>query len=134
MKIHRDKMATYFYTKHLKKKIFREISVSCLKSKRTMHLALLFRSQKQTQTCFYQLKWAYMANLKAAKLQRTHHVQRKKRMLSRILKAWLYLVRPSKKYVKSRPMQASNEVDKLLAKISNKKKDIAGRFKSLRMR
>lgn len=127
-----QQISEYFYLKQLKIKALRGFYFNlCQKvqvrkdSKNYYKKMLMFKSFRGFE---YFIKVLVARKNKI----RQYKIKSLKTILKKILKSWLYLVRPSAKFIKKPRPDSCNQLDKLLERLKKKDKEVVKTFKQLK--
>ena len=134
MKNKRNDIALYFYEKTLKTKTFNSLKKAFERCKDNKTSSKLFAKKGLLSKVFKNLKFYVSVILFRKKKIRQQRLESMKNILRKILKAWLYQVRPSLKFIKSKPQDSKSEVDKLLLKLKKKDKEIVSYFRKYKQK
>lgn len=127
--VQRDNIAMYFYEKFLKSKSIRGFLSLLYIKDRNSHLSLDQYRCYLLKKAFKHFKIYLTVFLAKKKKIRQYRIRSMKITLKKILKSWLYLVRPSAKFIKKSSQETNSQLDKLLLRIKKKDQEIAKTFK-----
>ena len=126
------KISEYFYLKQLKIKALRGFYFTlCQKDRLRKASVDHFKKMLMFKTF---RSFEYFLKVLVAKKNkiRQYKIKSLKIVLKKILKAWLYLVRPSAKFIKKQRPESNSQLDKLLDRLKKKDKEVVKTFKRLK--
>jgi hypothetical protein len=125
----RLKIAAYFYEKFLKIKALRSLLANLSSSQYFATICISNDRKRLLSKAFKSFNYYISVTIHRAKKVRQHKIHSMKNTLKKILKSWLYIVRPSAKFIKTKTQESVTPVDRLLLKLKQKDKEIVSYFK-----
>jgi hypothetical protein len=125
----RNSLAIYHREQSRKLKLFRLLQQVVKIKHMNKEYAKLHHIRHLKSLGFMTLKHYIRRVVHRKNIVRQHKIKSMKSVLKKILRNWLYLVRPSAKFLKSTSQKSSSQVDKLLQKLQQKDKEIVSLFK-----
>ena len=122
-------MSLYFSEKSLKIKTFKSFAKAIDISMKNIKVSKAHHKKKVLSLAFKHFAKYVRVFLHKKRQVRQHRIASMKNILKKIMKSWLYFVRPSAKFLKNKPRELGTSVDKLLSKIKQKDKEIASYFR-----
>jgi Leucine-rich repeat (LRR) protein len=127
-----EEISTFFYQQGLKLRTFRGF-FSILKARENFSFfSLSFREKHLLKKCFRGLEHYLKVVVTQRSRIRQHKLKTMKILIKKILKSWLYLVRPSAKFLKKSRPESTSDLDKLLLKLQKKDAEVIRTFKKFR--
>jgi len=113
----------------LKNKTVNGFAAAVRISERNFKRAGVQYQKKLLRTAFKHFRSYVRVFLYKKKKVRQYRILSMKCTLKKIMKSWLYFVRPSAKFLKIKPQDPGTSVDKLLSKIKKKDQEIKSYFR-----
>lgn len=125
-------ISIFFHNRHLKIKAFQALHSLLHQKSQKLFSSCKHRRSTLLSKSFSCFKYFLKVTVTKKRKIRQYKLKTMKTLIKKILKSWLYLVRPSAKFIKKRPINSNSQVDKLLIKLQQKEKEIKQTFKKLK--